>query len=693
MTLQARAILLASYLFLVAAATLAVRPAVAATPVLDLPGPVPTERVFDGHVGFLRDPVGARDVAGVAARPDEFSPVAGRSADFGYTTDALWLRLAVRNTSADVSDWRLHLRENFMPTLDFHLVDSAGTVHPVERHGPDTIFADRRIAYPEIVLPFVLPPGESAVLLIRYTSGGSSELSFRVETADSFARIAARKTAKNYIYYGMMIFLVLAALASWATTRRPIFGAYGCYATFGLLFVMHADGNAFQYLWPGLPGFNAYASVLLGAGLIVCGANFARMFLQTRVHHPVLDVALLAVMAIAAGFVAATAVADTQAIKKILVLLALVSVLLFTVSGLVAARRRFREVRFYVIAWVGALVSSGIMTARHWFGIEISEELQFDSMRIVLVADATLMGFAIVDRFNQFKRSHQRALERSLTEARRNLDLSRRLTDLEQKYALVLSVADRGEKRLAEAVHDIRQPLQALRLNVRRLLDSDGGGGGGGGGAGRPMAGGEAADFEKTLEYLETLVGGELARISLSAGQGPDDTPDEGPGEGPDDGAVAETYEVREVLASVHEMFAAAAAEKGLALTTVPCSARTDLPPLVLMRVACNLVSNAIKYTPSGRILMGARREGGHLRLEVHDTGPGLSAGDFARAQDRAERLDGADHAEGSGLGLAILRHLAQRHGLDVALCPGRRTGTGISVRFAAIAGDAGRLG
>ena len=62
----------------------------------------------------------------------------------------------------------------------------------------------------------------------------------------------------------------------------------------------------------------------------------------------------------------------------------------------VAARTRFREVRFYVFAWCGAVIASAIMTARHWFGIDIPEDTQLDAMRVVMVFDAAFMGLAIL---------------------------------------------------------------------------------------------------------------------------------------------------------------------------------------------------------------------------------------------------------------------------------------------------------
>ena len=69
--------------------------------------------------------------------------------------------------------------------------------------------------------------------------------------------------------------------------------------------------------------------------------------------------------------------------------------------------------------------------------------------------------------------------------------------------------------------------------------------------------------------------------------------------------------------------------------------------PFVLMRIVANLVSNAIKYTDKGRVLLGCRRHGDMLRIEVHDTGPGMTPEDFAQAGLRAVRLDRDRPTEG----------------------------------------------
>lgn len=608
-----------------------------------------------GHLQAYLDQDGTRTIETVRDAP--FLTPATRGVDFGYTTGSVWLRLHLRNEVDGEAEWRLHFRENFLSAVEIYAVAADGTVTVVDKTGPTSTFGDRAVAYPEVTLPLTLPPGKQATVYVMYWSDGTTQTSFEIRSRSNFAAYAAVRTARDFIFYGMILFLAVAATLAFVITRQGVLAAYGAYAAAALLFMVHTDGNAFRYLWPAAPAFNNFASILIGASFIVTGANFARQFLQTSRLHPMLDRLLLGTILLVIGIVASTVVTETQMVKKILILLAFLGVLLFTASGLVAARTRFREVRFYVVAWTGAVVAAGIMTARHWLGIDIAEETQLDAMRIVMVVDAALMGLAILDRFNQLKQARQQALEFNLDQAQRSLDLSRRLQELEKQYALAAELADSRGRRLSDTAHDLRQPLHALRLSVQAMINA-------------PETDGPGPEeIEKTFSYLEDLVASELHEP-----RGP--TPPPRSTTTP----AAEVTDIGDVLNGVHDMFAADAQDKGVDLRAVPTSLRTSVPPLALMRMTSNLVANAIKYTSAGRVLVGARPRGDRVRLEVHDTGPGMDTRAFHAALGRSIRLETADGAPGSGLGLAIVDQIATTHGLEIGLLTRNSPGTSIYV-------------
>jgi CheY-like chemotaxis protein/anti-sigma regulatory factor (Ser/Thr protein kinase) len=126
----------------------------------------------------------------------------------------------------------------------------------------------------------------------------------------------------------------------------------------------------------------------------------------------------------------------------------------------------------------------------------------------------------------------------------------------------------------------------------------------------------------------------------------------------------------------MRESFAPAAREKELKLRIVPCKQHVRSDPLLLERILLNLVSNALRYTPRGKILVGCRRRGARVRIEVRDSGIGIPQQELRNIFQEFYQLSGADRdrAKGLGLGLAIVERLARLlgHELHVASTPGK---------------------
>lgn len=581
------------------------------------------------HVGYVQDNSRTADFDQMAAR--DYTPLPGQIADFGYTKAVNWLRFDLQNDTG-LNDWRLAVNENFFQKFAVYYVDATGTMQVLDAQDEGSPYPSRSVESPQLTSAFTLAPGARSTLYIAFYSGGSSEITWRILSAPAFNDWTSRRTSKNFVFYGMVSILIIGASLAALTTRRGVFAAYGAYMLSALFFLAHADGTTFQYLWPNNPALNAYATVPIGLGLILSAATFARMFLQTKIYHPLMDRLLLATCVAGLALFAASFVVDTQPIKKYLIVMAMITTLLVALGGFIAARTRFREVRFYVIAWSGALLSSVLMTLRHWFGVEIPQEVQFDSMRAVLVVDAILMGLAIMDRINQLRKAHETALQQSLEQAQRSVSLSQRLLDLEDQMERTEELGVQRRQSLTDTVHDLRQPLNALRLNIRALSEQG--------------AGAEAvAEVENTLGYLETLVSDELSH-ALREQNDPAPT------------VIGDT------LNAVKDMFIADAEARGLSLSVIPSTLTTTTPPLAMMRIVANLVSNAIRITDQGGVVVGVRRDGG-TRIEVHDTGPGLSQQTFeaAIAGQLAGPSDDANTNSGTGLGLSIVHALAEENG------------------------------
>ena len=110
----------------------------------------------------------------------------------------------------------------------------------------------------------------------------------------------------------------------------------------------------------------------------------------------------------------------------------------------------------------------------------------------------------------------------------------------------------------------------------------------------------------------------------------------------------------------------------------MPTRLAVDTDPVLLERILRNLLANAVRYTPAGGVVVGARRRAGAVRVDVIDSGIGIAERDRARIFDEFVQLAAAPrpHAggRGMGLGLAIVRRLATLcgHPVELASTPGR---------------------
>lgn len=251
---------------------------------------------------------------------------------------------------------------------------------------------------------------------------------------------------------------------------------------------------------------------------------------------------------------------------------------------------------------------------------------------------------------------------------RANASLEARVTARTQELAAALRHAERANasrvRFVAAASHDLLQPLSAAKLFVAGARD-------------------EARDMGAAPNLHATLVKAHNALTSVEGILGAllDISRLEGGGSEVEIGPVNLSL----LLAQLTDEFAPLAARKGLRLDILPCRRVVMSDATYLRRILQNLISNAIRYTASGRILVGPRRIPGGVRIEVHDTGPGIPPEEQAAIFREFHRVDAtASAAEGMGLGLAIVERACALldHPLDLRSVPGR--GTCFSVAFAA---------
>lgn len=231
------------------------------------------------------------------------------------------------------------------------------------------------------------------------------------------------------------------------------------------------------------------------------------------------------------------------------------------------------------------------------------------------------------------------------------------LADLQRQKQIAEDANIAKSKFLAAASHDLRQPLHALNLLIEALktsrADCD-----------------RAAIYPRVEQSLDAL--GKLfnALLDISRLDAAAVTPE------------PEDFRLAGLLGRCVREHEAEARRKGLWLHCRGCGARVHTDPLLLERVVRNLLSNAIRYTKRGGVLIACRQRRDDLLLQVWDTGIGIPDERIPEVFEEFRQIDNPhrDRSRGLGLGLAIVRRLCALLGLSLTLRSRLGRGTVVSV-------------
>lgn len=198
-------------------------------------------------------------------------------------------------------------------------------------------------------------------------------------------------------------------------------------------------------------------------------------------------------------------------------------------------------------------------------------------------------------------------------------------------------------KFLAAASHDLRQPTHAMGLFVgtlERLMQRDVSGHSG------TVFGPVVSRMRTTLKGMGNLLNSLLDTSRLEAGAVP---------------VELTTLRVQDLFDRLNNEFQGAAKAKDLELRFHPTTLTVTSDAILLGRMLSNLMANAVKYTARGRILVGCRRRGGMVEIQVHDTGIGIAAEHQQAVFEEFVQLDNTarNREQGLGLGLSIVSRAA----------------------------------
>ncbi len=270
----------------------------------------------------------------------------------------------------------------------------------------------------------------------------------------------------------------------------------------------------------------------------------------------------------------------------------------------------------------------------------------FDDGRVIEISGQPMPGGGYVTTYTDITDS--KVIEKELVEAKAMLEqrVANRTAELElamtalQRAKAEAEEANASKTRfLAAAAHDLLQPLNAAKLFAALLNEHR-----------ENMATeqqGLVERVESSLGAVEDLLGAvlDISRLDTAAPE-----------------PKLEVFPVTRILRAIESQFSAAFVDEGLSLRIAKSSLFIRSDPALLRRIVQNFVSNARRYTPVGGVLIGCRRRGDRVAIQVIDTGIGIAPEDqrvvFEEFKRLRKRRKGTKR--GLGLGLAIVERIAK---------------------------------
>ncbi|MBO6893747.1 MAG: HAMP domain-containing histidine kinase [Roseibium sp.] len=605
-------------------------------------------------------------------RADGFQPVLDTSMmDWNYAPEA-WAAVEIFNDTLD--DGRG--ADPFVLTVDLPLVSEVDA-YVIRESG----FTENLISY-SLFEPFVpedhsvtrlrtpvfeIAPQETVTVLVNFKFGPFQSFKMALETPVELEASAFASGVSHTAFYAFAISCLVFFFGFHLAMKNWIGMLYAVQFAVGLGFIGYIDGLWFRFFFPGTPALQSPVGFFLlyalsGIGFVISGRSIKGEEGETRLS---IGLSLLSLLSVA-GFAISLYSPGTYSALFGYILLALMFVAAFVAAGNWRRTEGAVHLSALLISSLGtlsivALIVVVVIGSRAEI-IPVSTAVK-GIFSILLVATMTGLTTHIIN----LRRKHSKAVEAELEALEAEARRSQELLVAERNYSRARELAGVRQRQLATASHDLKQPIMSLRMN----LDS--------------LAADVEPDVRKRLreafDYIEALSNDYLRDTAPASDDLPDEDEDTGSLlETSDD--VQEIFEISLVLDTVWQMFHEEAVSKGLELKAVRSTRRVSVPPLVLMRIVSNLVSNAVKYTETGTVLFGVRNREDEIDLCVFDTGLGMTETEIAAFSEAYRK---GEDSEGHGLGLSVCHELAREHDMPFSCRSDKNRGTVFTLTLKAL--------
>jgi two-component system, sensor histidine kinase LadS len=545
-----------------------------------------------------------------------------------YKKSVYWIKFSIQNDS----DNAVELMIEHINSMDLPLNISAFTFD--QKNQKKKIDSMTRILeYNNPLFPLTLDKDENISVYLRCPTERFFSLDFKIYARNNFIT----NMTKDRIFFGFLmgsiIILFFYNLFIFFSTFKTEFLLFNQFLLVYFIFQL----ISFQYLFfffPYLTYIKDQIYVFKDVFLIISGMLFANNYLKTRINTPLLRKILLALGISLIATAIPVLLTDSIFFVNLNNLLLALSTMTMLLMGIVAAIKKYRPSKFFLIATISFIVFTLFNILSSYvnflpFGSNFLQNL--GTMSLLL-----LFSFGIADHINVLNLEKINAQ----SEAIENLHRADRLKD----------------EFLANTSHELRTPLHGI-ISIAESLNS-----------------GVAGDFSENARYNLDLIINSGRRLNNLI----NDILDYSKLKYQDIILKKRKVDLKSLADLIIKLLSALTEGKEI---TIENNIPESLPAVIadeerLQQIFYNLIGNAIKFTEHGRIMISASENGKEFEISVTDTGIGIPSDGLEKIFNYFEQIDQSDTKKygGTGLGLAISKHLVELHGgrIFVSSMPGR---------------------
>ncbi len=587
-------------------------------------------------VTYLEDPGGSLGINDV--RGATFDSLPEGKIDFGYSTSLFWLSFTVTNDTAAAQEVLLHFPDSHAEAL---LVYDPDLIFQGDNETP---FKARPIPDRKIAIPLTFEAGESRTIYMRFGDTYWAEFPVQLTTNEAFFETRGAEDNWLWIFIAVLSTLAIGNFFYFIATKRPVFILYVGLQITTVLYCISVEGIGFQYLWPESPAFNTISVTVFSS----FGQLFMILFTMGFLGLEAAPAWLTRWFKLLAGVVTIHALSSIFMPQQ-LVIQAGFLLNPFTTLSLIGYATWLLikgniNARYYLGGWALVFGITVYLNTAALGLIQVGTTslLAIQIFEIAMLFEALVFALGVADQYRRLNEENAEQQEALVAQLQLRLEEAGERSKLEAEKEDALRQVLENSKQLATTTHDLKQPMTSLSLALDTVL--------------KDVSNTPAAEsLRSTLQDIDALIGTALDDASGSL----------------QDVASSVMVDVDQLLMDTAMRFGDEARAKDLFIRVHAPAMSCQLPRIALNRCINNLVSNAIRYTETGGILLAARRRGADLLIQIYDTGVGM---DDSMSKAVFELQTKSNTSPGHGLGLAIVKEIAARAGWEISCSstPGR---------------------